>query len=1301
MHRIEYFVLTTIFLLSLPVASNAEPSAGGVPVSYQLPTEAPLPKTYRVTLAITDAKNPEWILSTFLAGQARTVTRENQGRFTETWDGLDDNFMPLPPGTYGVKGIYMPAEKWQVDGEYHTIVPRFAGGPSGWLPTPEQWEQPEPFGGDPCGAPLGDVDVGLNGVAVFYWVYLENGLNQPLFDLHRPIGYEQFLRAFNSGGAGGGTSTCTDGESVWSFSTDGGPKYVYRADGKPFGTGRANRLNVYRPDGWVKAMACYRDAAAGKSYVYVAQGGRILETKEWPHYTESETDRVDKVTIHDGADGRVLAEWPLRRPLGLTARTGTLYALHQGDDGGWTVTAAALEAGVPKGSPRRVFTMPSRVKPLDLEIDSHGRFYVSDSTANKVYQLDAAGKITRTFGRGERQKSGTYDRETFISPGKLGVWTDADGRDRLLVVEAGGPNRVSEWSAEGQLLREFVPPQTRANDGWTVDPEHPDQVYIAGQQNWLTRFKVDYDKHVWTVNAVWPNVSELRRPVFIRRDERCYLACKITSTVYRLHGDRWVPSAGVLREGRSGKWDYFTWHDANGDGQIQPEEKSPLEMPGHLLRYHGNNWLADLSLIALNQSGPDVWRLAPAAFDDHGNPIFSNWEKVLTDPVFAARKAGTATALFGGNELAETYNSDWGQVDGTMADGFYVNARGGKSFSANEGAQYKVSRYMPDGRGSYRLRWRVGRAALHGLAEPHEICGSIHIVKPINGLLSVVDQSRCGILLYTEDGMYVDTIFPDGRRFSPAKHGVYPQPGEFFAGFVYPNPQNGRIYFGMGKVSPMVYEAVGWTLQENPVRPLTNLPAVTLTADRIANPPEIALAVRGGAGTARLARFTPAIGGANLDGSLAGWESCEPVRFAADADHTVEARLLYDAEHMYIRWHVRLGTRFDPKPLQPVDRLFAHDRLADTLSLYLQGDLAAPPSGPVGGRPGDVRIVFGVFKEGDATRPIALGIYPKAPAGVTATPATYRTPVNTVEFGHVGLVTDAKLHWVADEDGQGFVLTAALPRAILPGLPALRGGLRTMINFEATLAGHNKFWWSNADGSASRETYDEPSEARLYPGSWAPAQFVGLDDGVLVRHWQICGPFGGPGFEKLTADPNGPMPGSNKDWKQVTRELCDAAVYPPDEKVDVAASYRGDSIAGYWNKQAEVRWRKVTVDDLDTRVRCGLGGQIYYGVTWLYVPADTELEFQFQSHPMTSLRWFLNGQPLETGPFREDANGVRRTARRNVSLQSGWNEVRFRGYCFGYPPFRAGLIVAGPEDKLWTLRLAATPPAVAKDLSNP
>ncbi len=116
--------------------------------------------------------------------------------------------------------------------------------------------------------------------------------------------------------------------------------------------------------------------------------------------------------------------------------------------------------------------------------------------ANKVFQLDANGKITRTFGKLDAQKPGAYDRETLMAPGKLATWRDEAGNDRLLIVENAGPNRVSEWSSEGKLLREFLSLQTKANDGYAIDPENPSHVYIPGHGGWLTRFKVDYEKRM-------------------------------------------------------------------------------------------------------------------------------------------------------------------------------------------------------------------------------------------------------------------------------------------------------------------------------------------------------------------------------------------------------------------------------------------------------------------------------------------------------------------------------------------------------------------------------------------------------------------------------------------------------------------------------------------------------------------------------------------------------------------------------------------------------------------------------------
>ncbi len=1183
-----------------------------------------------------------------------------------------------------------------MDGEYHAITPQFVAGASSWMPSREQWQTPEPFGGDPCGAPLGDVDVGPNGVGVFYYVYLENGTNSPMFDLKKPVGMGQFLCAFNSGGAGGGTSTCTDGQTVWSFSTDGGAKYVYRADGKPFGSGRANRSNVYLPKGWVKAMACWREA--DKSYVYVAQGGGIVPNKVFG-YVEGDKDLVDIISVHDGANGKVLAEMPLARPIGIAAHGGMLYALHGTAANGFEVSIKPLQAGLPQGDWKRLFTVSAGITPCDIEVNSHGRIYLSDAAANKVHQFDRAGAKTLTYGRLDAQKPGTYDPLTLMAPGKLATWTTPEGEDRLIIVERAGPNRASEWSADGKLLRTFLSLQTKANDGYAVDTDHPDHVYIAGQEGWLTRFRVDRDKGTWTVDAVWPAVGTdpkapgFDHPQFIRANGNAYLACGRSNNVYRLAGNRWLLSAAIIREKQGNTTRCYAWHDANGDGIVQEEEyrNRPLEMPGWLLRYHGNQWLDNLSLVAMNQGGRDVWRLAPTSFDAHGNPVFSSWQKLFTDPVFVARAEGKANAINGANELDNRYSSDWGMVDGTMKDGFYVVARGGHSFSANEGAQIKLSRYVPDGQGGYRLKWRTGRVALQGLAKPGEMYGAIHISKPINGLLGVVDQSRCGVLLFTEDGLYVDTVFPDGRRFSPAVAGVYPQPGEFFAGFVYPDRSDGKIYLGMGKITPLIYEAQGWSLKQNDVRAISQVPPeVVLNAAQIATPPEIALTLRGGAGSAKVARFAPALGGAVLDGSMSGWESCEPVLFQAAKEQSVELRGLYDPDALYLRWHARLGSKVAPRPLQGTDRIFSHDRLGDTLSLYIQGDPNAKAGGPAGGRPGDVRFVFSLVRDDEVVKPVIIGMYPQWTGPGKPGPATYQTPVNKVDFAHVGPVADAKLHHLIDEDGKGFVLVAAIPRSAVPGLPPLGSSVRTMVNFEATFAGHNKFWWSNADGSANRETYDEPTEARLYPGSWAPLQFAGLDKGVVVRHWQLCGPFGGPGAEKFQADLMGPLPGTNKDSKQAGREFCEAAKYPPDDgRVDLNASFTGDMVQGYWGKGA-VRWTKATVADLDTRVVCGSSAQVWYGATWVHVPQDVEVEFRFQGHPQTYFRWSLNGGKVLDGEIKGELGKA--VASKSLTLRKGWNQVMFRGYCVGYPKFRAGLVLSAPSERLWQLRLSATPP---------
>jgi hypothetical protein len=1251
----------------------------GVPVTYELPGKPG--ETYLVTLAIVEAKHPNWIVSNFVSGAPRTITVENQGRFTEKWDGLDENFMPVPAGTYGVKGIYSPAVQWPAGGAWHAITPKFIGGISAWMPTSDAPDTKLPFGGDPVGSPLADVAVGPNGVAVFYYIYLENGTNAPMIDLKKPVGYDQFIKAFGSGGAAGGGSVATDGQTVWAFENGG---FVYRTDGKAFGHRGDYHRQGYMADGAVTAMAVWRDPASARSYVYVAQGGKYSQTTDkrgHVHNVASKTEFVDKITVHDGANGNVLATLTLTRPQGLAVSGSKLYALH-GDGEGWAISAVDLNGGVPQNNWQRVFAVPANIKPADMEADSHGRFYLSDRPANKVYQLDASGKMIRTIGRLDQQAPGKYDPLTLMSPAKLATWRDDAGKDRLLIVEMAGPNRVSEWSTDdGSLLREFPTYQTRANDGYAVDEEHPEDLYIEGQDHWLNRFKINYATHAITIDAVWPiaddpRLAHIEKPRVVRVNGRTYLACEKSHNVYRLDGDRWVLSAGIVQD-KDRKLHY--WHDANGNGKVDDEELTPADFPGGA-SYHGQRWTTDLSYLVV--SGADVKRMSPDGFDAHGNPIFTKWTTVVADPTFAARAAGKADAIHGGNEDGKPeFGSSWVQADETPGGDLYVNARSGKDFSPNEGSQFKLSRYVHNDKGKYEQKWRVGRSAITHTAHPGEAYGTIRLRRPINGLISVIDQSRCGVLLYTEDGLYVDTIFPDAKTERSFAGTVYALPGEFFAGIVYPNKDNGQIYIGMGKYTPLLFEAEGWSLNENPVHPLTTVQkTVEIDSSQIASPPEMALSLRGGAGKAQVAQFAPAVGGAALDGSMDGWDQADAVQFGPSKEQNVEARCLYDADHLYLRWHARLGGAVDLKPLPALGHIFTHEQLADTLSFYIQGDPTAPPSKSRDGRPGDVRFIFGLFKNGSTVEPVAVGFYPSwQGAGQRQ---TYRTLVGEVSFANVGAIPGVKLGYVIDKDNKGYVLAAAIPRSAIPAMQKpFDGKLRTLVDFEATFGGHNEFWWADSDGTASRETYDEPTEAALYPGAWAQAVFHGIEPGVPLRKWLVCGPFGGPGAEKFN-------------WqvedKKAALAFFGKAVYPPDEKFDPAVVYKGDLIQGWWKPERTVTWKPATIADMDTRLKLGPPAQVWFATTWIYSPADCEVNMEFQTAKFNEPRWFLNGQKLEISKYVETLPRVS-TAEQRVKLKAGWNQIYVRDFCTAYDA-RLGIVIKDEPEKMWSLRLSGTPP---------
>lgn len=1300
MPSLRIFSLRAYLLASLALASflTAASAQTGVAIEYQLPKDGPLPRTYLVTIASTHPDNPNQIISTFVAAQPRTVTAENQGKFTDYWNGLDENFMPVPPGNYGLKGIYSPAEKSEIDDKYHAVVPKFAGAISGWWPRvtdPIEKLKP-PFGGDPVNSPFGAIAVGPNGVAVFYYTYLENGLNNPMIDLKIPgVVPEQFLRSFRSGGAAGGNSVTTDGKTVWAYSVDVGGPIVYRADGKPFGQSpKALRRDSYAPQGYVVGMANAL-ASDGTAFVYVAQGPEVGEKKR-----QTTGKFIDKITIHKGETGEIVGEIPLPSPRSIAIQGDRLYALSQ-EGGVGKILEIALKDGVPVPNAQwqTALALPETLKAAEIAVDSQGRLYVSSPDANKVYQFNKSGKMLRTFGNLDVQKPGTYDPMTLMAPSKLATWRTPEGQDRLIIVEGAGPNRVAEWDPEtGALLRDFQTYQTFTNNtGYGVDPANPEHLYIQGHLGWLNRFKVDYENHTFKIDAVWPmpkvedprilvsRARDIGKTRVANHDGTVYLVGTQTGLVYRVDPDKCALSAAFLKEGENPNVRYSFWNDANDNGVVDDTEITPTQLPANVFSYHGQNWSDDLTFLAMGQGSRSGFALSPEGFDEHKNPIFRTWKKLFTDPVFEANANKTSTALTGANEQGTIYNSDWMQMDGTPEGGYYVQARSGKNFNANEGSEHKVAFYAPDGKGGYEMKWRVGRTALKGAAKDGEIYGGMRIHRPINGIIPVLDNSRCGVLLYTEDGLYLDSLFPDGKSgISKEKAGLYLLPGEYFTGSFVKNPKNGKIYFAFGKYTPTFFEAVGWSMTQSPVNRLKTLPkSITLLASQIATPPEIAISLRGGVGAAKFARFFPALGGVALDGSNLGWETAKPVTFDDGNKQTIAVQAMYDPEHLYLRWTVRKNSEFVPPEMPPIPRIFSHEVGGDTLDFYLQGDVNAKPSKDA--RPGDTRFIFGLFKKNGKVEPVGVGLYASWP-GKGAKPQNYQTLVRKMSYAHVDAIAGAQYGYTIDDDGKGFVFVVAIPRSAIPAVTApFDEKFQTLTNFSVNLGGHAKFWWANTDGTASTETYDEPSEAGMYPGSWAQVSLDGLTDGVAIKNWSVVGPFGGPEMKNMAWN-------LQEDKKKILRAFMAQATYPTDDgNVDLSAKYEGEMTEGYWKSSGKpIKWHTKSIADLDTRLQLGGAAELWYGSTWIYAPEAMELDVQFQTKPQNTIEWRFNNEKLKLG--KKETIAVQKEAvTQKLAFKPGWNQLWFRDYCEGYG-VAVGAVIKAPAEVLWQLKFSALPP---------
>ena len=251
--------------------------------------------------------------------------------------------------------------------------------------------------------------------------------------------------------------------------------------------------------------------------------------------------------------------------------------------------------------------------------------------------------------------------------------------------------------------------------------------------------------------------------------------------------------------------------------------------------------------------------------------------------------------------------------------------------------------------------------------------------------------------------------------------------------------------------------------------------------------------------------------------------------------------------------------------------------------------------------------------------------------------------------------------------------------------PALSGAVRTTVDFSATFGSKAEIWWANADGSASTVTSDEPSEAALYPGAWAQAQFVPVDGTLPITSWLVSGPWGGPALKTL-----GLTDLYRLSEKQAIVDFFDQAQYPPDsDAYDWRATYRGPLTMDRFGAEHPVRAKTARARSDDQRLRLGPPVRLYFADAWIFSPEDREVECQFVAWHQNVLSAWVDGAPLRTRAVANDISRV--PLPQAVHFRRGWNHIHVRAYAVGYD-LEFGMELRGDAASLWQLKQSPAPP---------
>ena len=745
--------------------------------------------------------------------------------------------------------------------------------------------------------------------------------------------------------------------------------------------------------------------------------------------------------------------------------------------------------------PAQVLVANGLEDPQQITMDADGTLFVSDQgSSHQVKVFSADGKAVRAIGHAGEPKAGPYDVQHMNHPNGITI----DANHHLWVAETDfQPKRVSVWSLDGQLLKTFYGP-TEYGGGGRIDDHDKGIYYYHGMQ-----FALDWGKGTSQITAILyrPAAGELKapgdtgvpeQPIYLggkRYFTNCYNSNPTGgASMIMLWCDRGGVTIPVAAAGRANDWDvlkgdafksrwpagvnlrgdywsnqcFCIWTDANGDGQMQPDEVSLIKAsPG------GMTVMPDLSLLAARIDGK-VMRFAPLSFSPQGVPLYAiDKGEVVLDGAQGPVSSGGDQALI-------------------AQDGRLVVTNAAKPFSAYSvgGGTRGASTW------SYPDMW-PGLHASHESAKPEfpgELVGTTRLLGNFftprsgdAGPLWAINGNMGNIYLMTADGLFVATLFHDvrmGKRWSMplAQRGMKVNDLTLSDENFWPSitqAPDGQVYLVPGDPNLVRIDGLD-SIRRLPEATVTISEADLKQAQAFGLEREAERQKSHGASVLKVSKRTtpPTIDGKLDDWAGADWAVIDRSGVAANFDsnskpYDIAGAVSVSADHLYAAW--RTG---DAKLLTNTgDVANAPFKTGGCLDLML-GTNAQADRARANPAEGDERLLVTVVKGK------TLALLYRAVVPGTAKPVPFSSPWRTITIDRVDDISDQVRFAASDGNYE-----IAVPLAALNLAPATGRTIKADIGILRGSDGmtQQRVYWSN---KATGITADVPSEAMLTPSLW-------------------------------------------------------------------------------------------------------------------------------------------------------------------------------------------------------------------------